>query len=355
MDLDPKTLKTKFEPKELKVLNPPLQLCRVRFSPCGKLLAAGGYDGTVRRWDLEQAALPELSPMSGHGGWVSDIVFAPAGGRLYAVDSWGGLRCRSYADKDAKPIWEHKQAHEGWARAVAVSADGKTLATAGRDRTVRLWNADDGKKLAELTGHNEDVFCVAFHPDGKSLVSGDQKGGLRHWDVASARPARELDAKVLYKVDRLQDTGGVKCLAFSADGKLLAAGGAAPKNGGNVQGTPTVLLYDWAAGKVKHTIRYGVDGDVFVYDLLFHPAGFVIGVSSGNPGVGKLFFCRPGDETPFVLIGKMANTQSVSLHPDGRRLAVIATNAGSAGNGRQLKNGEYPGNRSPLHLWQMPA
>ena len=52
----------------------------------------------------------------------------------------------------------------------------------------------------------------------------------------------------------------------------------------------------------------------------------------------------------------MPNCHSLAVHPNGRRLAVTATNGGSNGNGRQLdKSGEYPGNWSPVHIWEMQA
>jgi WD40 repeat protein len=354
MNQDPAALKALYEPKQIGQITPDRQMCMIRISPCGKLLLAACTDGTVRRWDLAAEKPEELPPLKGHNGWVQAVAFAREGNRFYSVDSWGQLRAWSYGEGDPQTVWSHEQAHEGWIRSLAVSADGKRLATCGFDQTVRVWSAEDGAKQQELKGHKDDVFAVAFHPSGETLVSGDLKGGLKQWDLASGQASRELDAKVLHKVDRLQDVGGVRCLAFDPEGKLLAVSGLVPSSGGNVQGTPAILLFDWASGELKHTLKVGANGDGFVYEVHFHPASFLMAVASGNPGSGKLFFQRPEDEQPFVLNTKMANCHSLAVHPDGRRLIVSATNTGSNGNGRQLKNGKYPGNFSPLYLLEMP-
>jgi hypothetical protein len=121
-----------------------------------------------------------------------------------------------------------------------------------------------------------------------------------------------------------------------------------------VQGTPVVLLFDWPTGKPRHTLKIGTDNDGFVYDLHLHPDGFVMAVTSGQPGTGKFFFQRPEDAQPFFL-APLANCHALAVHPNGSRLAVSATNGGSSGNGRQLnQKKEYPGNWSPLHIWDMP-
>jgi len=351
---DPKQLLQKYQPKESKVLKLDRQMCSVRFSPDGKLLVAGGQDATIRRWDASGDTLIDLPPLTGHGGWVQTLGFSPDGKRLYSADSWGKLLCWNGADPEPKPVWIVDQAHDGWIRALAVSPDGKQLATCGMDRQVRLWSAEDGKKLQELAGHPDDVFALAFHPDGKALVTGDLKGVVRHWDLAAGKVTRELNAGNLYLQNRLQDVGGARCLVFDKAGTTLACAGTQPKNGGNVQGVPTILIFDWATGKVQHTLKVGTDGDAYVCDLAFHPAGFVMAVSSGNPGVGKFFFHRPGDEQPFFLMTKMANCHALAVHPNGTRLVVSATNGSSNGNGRQIGKDGYPGNFSPLHVWDLP-
>lgn len=351
---DPKELLKQFEPKEVKVLKTERQVCMARFSPCGKFLVGACFDGLLRRWDASQDTLPELPSLAGHGGWAQAVAFHPSEQLLFSVDSWGQLCCWPFAEEKPEPKWKVAEAHNGWIRAVAVSPDGQALATCGADRKVRLWNVADGKKIREIDA-GEDTFCVLFHPDGKSLITGDFKGTIQQWDVLTGNSLRKLDATVLNKTNRLQDVGGIRCMALDAAGTSLAVGGTKPENGGNVQGIPSILLFDLTNGELKQTLTLGANGDVYVTDLAFHPQGFVMAVTSGNPGSGKLVYQRPGDDAPFFESKKLPNCQSLAMHPNGRRLAVVATNANSNGNGRRIgKNTEYPGNFSPIHVLDMP-
>src|SRR5436309_16008677 len=129
MILDPKALLQRYTPKELKALTLDRQVSALRFSPCGKVLAAGACDASVRRWDASTDAFAPLPSLTGHDGWVQALAFHPDGKRLLTADSWGRLNCWPYADKDAKPLWSVAQAHDGWIRGLAVSPDGKRLAT----------------------------------------------------------------------------------------------------------------------------------------------------------------------------------------------------------------------------------
>lgn len=343
------------QPRLVRTVNLDRQMSRIRFSPCGRFLVAGGFDAAVRRWAVTDAALNAMPSLSGHNGWVQALAFHPDRRRLFTADSWGEIRSWAYADQQANPLHTIRSAHDGWIRDLAISADGRLLATCGMDQKVRLWSTEDGRKLHEMSEHTWDVYCVAFHPDNRSLVSGDLQGNVKQWDVTTGRKTRDLDCRVLYSVSRLQDVGGVRCLAFDAAGRTLACTGTRPSVGGNVQGTPTILLFDWANGRLQHTITNGGGGDGFVYDLAFHSTGYVMAVTSGNPGTGKFFFQRPGEQAPLFQTTQMPNCHSLAVHPDGRRIIVAATNSGSNGNGRPLQNGQYPGNFSPLHWWELPA
>ena len=170
-------------------------MCLVRWSPSGKVLAAGGFDAQVRRWSTEGDALTPLPSLTGHNGWVQALAFHPDDRRLFSADSWGRLCCWAFAEKEPKPLWQLPQAHDGWIRRLAVSPDGKTVASCGRDGAVRLWSADKGEKQAEWLDHKDDVFTLAFHPAGKVLVSGDLHGTIRQWDLATGKSQRTLDAE----------------------------------------------------------------------------------------------------------------------------------------------------------------
>src|SRR5215216_4442735 len=237
MPPDPKA--AKYQPKAAQPLALDQQLCCVRLSPDGTLLAAGAFEGTVRRWDTTANPFAELPARRGHNGWVQAVAFHPDGRRLFAADSWGRLTCWPAGEKDAKPLWTVAEAHDGWIHALAVSPDGKTIATGGRDKTIRVTSAEDGKAVRTLAA-GEDVLALAFHPGGKVLVSGDLKGVVKEWDLATGNVVRELDAKVMFLRDRIQDVGGVRCFAFGPDGATVFVGGSQPKTGAFVQGIPLV-------------------------------------------------------------------------------------------------------------------
>ena len=185
---------------------------------------------------------------------------------------------------------------------MAVSADGKWIATAGNDRVVRIRDAADGKLHKEIS-HPVRVFSICFHPDGNSLVSGDLEGVIRHWSLADSKETRKFDASILYShlstKERIQHCGGVRHLAFDADGKLLVCSGQKEPGGGFAAGKPCAIVFDWASGKVVREMEMGGSQDGFAYDAQFHPAGFVMAAGCAFPGKGQVWFWHPNDEKAF--------------------------------------------------------
>jgi WD40 repeat protein len=317
--------------KLAKTLEHTRQLWTVRYSPCGQFLFAAGYDALIHRWDVSAAEPRRLDSLAGHQGWTQRIAFA--GEMLLTADSWGRLIAWKYAAEQPQPIWNVEQALAGWIRALAISPDGTMVAVSGCDPSVKLYSIADGKQIAELGGHPTDVYSVAFHPDGKSLVSGDLKGTLRHWDVATKKVVRQIEAPMLYRVDRLQDCGGVRHLSFDTSGKQLLCGGMKNPGGGFAEGAPVLLVLDWDAGVIAHELQHGDKNDGFVYDAAFHPSGFVMATCCAMPGKGQLWFWRIGEPKPYFVSTDLPNGRGLSLHPDGKRLALVTSVAVNA-NGR---------------------
>jgi WD40 repeat protein len=134
--------------------------------------------------------------------------------------------------------------HKGPVDAVALSPDGKQIASGSQDRTVRLWDVQTGQMAVELTGYTDRVSHVAFAPDGASLATADaDEQSVRVWDVKE----HKLQSRLLHK-------GNLHGLAFSPDAQLLATvpqrdGGLAvwdQTNGQRLNITPGEATWAWA-------------------------------------------------------------------------------------------------------------
>jgi WD40 repeat protein len=101
---------------------------------------------------------------------------------------------------------------------VAISPDGKTIATGSFDKSIKLWNAEDGKNTRTLNGHTNLVLAVAFHPKEPLLASASSDNTVKIWDVKAEKPADQ-------PVRNLQHPNLVNAVAFAPDGNRIATGG----------------------------------------------------------------------------------------------------------------------------------
>ncbi|WP_336082730.1 nSTAND1 domain-containing NTPase [Nocardia sp. SSK8] len=183
------------------------------------VVATAGYDNAVRLW--QRSAEDGLDPLGAAlptGSWVAAVAFAPDGRTLYATGASGRVARWDLTDP-RRPVAlpELDLGHRGTAYAVAVRPDGRWLATAGDDRTVRLHDLLTGVTRV-LTGHDGAVRALAFTPDGDTLISGSDDSTARLWDVTDPDTAHALGAPL---------TGHgltVHAVAVSPDGTTLATG-----------------------------------------------------------------------------------------------------------------------------------
>ncbi|MEM7129517.1 MAG: NB-ARC domain-containing protein [Chloroflexota bacterium] len=200
----------------------------VTFNHDGSLLASCGNDGTVRIWDTETSEC--ISTFLAHEHWVWSIDFhlddrfiVSAGhDGLVKVWEWQKSQCtQSFND------------HNGPVRDVQVSPDGQWLATAGFDQTVQLraWsglndpsdtisgesiskNNIQQKDVYRLTGHENQIWSIAFSPDSQILASGSDDQSIRLWRLDTRKPLRILRSKL----------NRVWTVEFSPDSRTLVSG-----------------------------------------------------------------------------------------------------------------------------------
>ncbi len=312
--VDPMKIKVS---KEL-VHEAPLVCCR--FDTKGRYVFAGTQDRLVARWHLETGA---KTVFYGHESWVQCLAVSPDGETLISGGCDGVLAWRPVEGNKAEPA-RVVQAHKPWVRSISFSPDGALVATCGTDKLVKLWSSADGTLLREFPGHTKDVYRVLFHPSGHLLVSGDLMGEVRHWEIATGRELRKLDATKLWHYDGGQqvDYGGTRDIAFNADATLLACVGLIEaSNPLGAVSNPAIVLFDWLTGKEKLLQRPKDNLLGVAWGAKFHPSGFLVVAVGGNAG-GHLFFLKPDQVNDFHKFSLPNTALDLDIHPDGLRIAT---------------------------------
>ncbi len=154
-----------------------------------------------------------------HGAWVNQVTFNPDGTLL--ASAAGNFGSGILGECTVK-IWdlgngrevlvyrEHKQP----VRTVAWSPDGKLIASAGGN-DIHIWNPENGKLVATCKGHSGAVNSVAFHKDSKQLVSGSDDRSIRIWNAE--------DGKEVQMVNQGQQNAVIYYVTYSSNGKLIAS------------------------------------------------------------------------------------------------------------------------------------
>lgn len=143
------------------------------------------------------------------------------------------MRIWSLADNTVKVF----AGHEGTVWAVALSPDGKVLASSGDDKKIKLWNTETGELIHDLVGHSLNVWSIKINPDGRQLASGSFDKELKLWDIESGKLIRTLSGH----------TEAIVAVDYNANGRIVAS----------ASDDETVKLWNSANGELIRSLSDG--------------------------------------------------------------------------------------------------
>lgn len=206
---------------------------------------------------------------------VTAMAFLPGGERLAVAAGQAGLRGRVTVHRLPKgTVEEAISAHDDLIHSLAVSPDGRRIASGSYDQQIRLWTRGDGGEPRTLKGHNGAVFGLAFRPDGRVLASAGADRTIKLWDADSGERLDTLSQPLKEQNAVAWLAGGRLLVAVGADGRLrfweISAGARETTNvlQDTVFGHEGSILALAAAPAGGQIATSGSEGTVKVWDAL---------------------------------------------------------------------------------------
>ncbi|MEG5043386.1 nSTAND1 domain-containing NTPase [Microcoleus sp. B4-C1] len=275
------------------------------FSRDGEKIVTGSADDTVKVWSRSGTL---LNTFRGHQDDVRAVSFSGDG----TIASASKDKIVKIWKPDSTPLNKILSGHGDWVYKVSFSADGKTIASASGDKTVRLWRAD-GSLFKTLESHKDSVTWVSISPDDKTVASASDDKTVKVWS---------LNGKLL---NTLSHSGIVKSVSFSPDGKIIAAASADRK------------LYLWRWNGAKATLLAKLDHSNPVISVSFSPDGKTIATATAaedKPSGKKKAFEITGEKRVYLwqfngssakimkTLDHQDSVKNVSFSPDGKTIAA---------------------------------
>ena len=272
----------------------------VAFSRDGRRVATGGPQG-LHVWDAENGR--PLGTLPANRQAVSALAF----------NAHGGLLASAGMDRSAK-LWDtatgrlrHTLPHDGNVLGVAFSSDSRRLASAGEDKTVHIWDTATGREALALHGHTDHCGCVAFSPDGWRLASASHDKTIRVWDATPLRGDEGQGVLTFTAHDH-----EIRSVAISPDGRQIASAG---------NGT-LVKVWDAETGRLNCDFT---GHSVPVFSVAWHPDGRRIATAGSGGRQNAVQVWDASNGRVQFSVGQESSAglyQVVAFRPDGRYLVT---------------------------------
>ena len=310
-------------------------VCSITFSPDGKYVATASEDRTIRLWNVQTGRL--IQTMEGHADRVTATVFSPGGDKLFSVSYDGDIRVWEVPSGHLAAVFEN---HISYATALELDPAGRYLVSNGRGLCVI--DASTGALLGRKEGHSMPVEAMSFSPDGKQMASASRDRTVRLWDLDKATSSKAFDVhrmlmsaafspddktvlalgeSSLHVLDA--DTGDILRefsfssghsyttyypyellhAAYSPDGKSILA----------CSSDGSMTLFDAVSFKQQKVLG---DGEAPVYCASFAPTGGKIASASDDGDV--LIWSLSAEAVSTVLKGHTERVTSVAWSSDGK-------------------------------------